>query len=702
MFSADFAPALADALVPQAEVRLIGSDGEFVQNTATDSPLQAEHARFEVVFIDLRVQGYQQILADIHEQNTSGRSIEVVLLDAERDGVAQIGDFLSQRQAVDAVHIISHGSPGTVQLGSGQLNFESLLQNAAAIEQWGYALSSEADILIYGCDLASTEEGQSLVVALSRLTGADVAASDDKTGSASLGGDWTLEVTTGPIEATLAPSTLLQADWQGLLALETPGLWLSARSSATTSPGTGGLTYNDGQITRFTDPNLALGSGTSGGTFSQVFDIDAFAADGNANVSGLHYVGRSVTVGTTNPVMLQAGDVLLSTAANETLGGVAVTTRDIVLFRPTTPGDYSAGSFSVLIRDPGNTGNSIREFALVETAMTVGGTALQAGDFLLSLTSGTYESDISLFRPTTMATSPTGGSLIVLIDGDGSAGIGFGAKISGIDLVQQPTILGNALLGIGTIVVALDANDTVGINNLSVTPYDAFALTVTATGSGTSSASASMLLRGADVGLAAGGEEIDAIAIVSGYTAGNAAPTLALPGGALAYVENAGAVIVDGAATLADADSADFAGGRLVADLATTGTAPDRLAIRHEGNAAGQIGVSGANVSYGGVLIGSFTGGAGSTPLVVSFNASATPAAVQALVRNLSFENTSEAPVPGERTLRVAVSDGDGGTSAIASKTITVTAVEDPGLWISVGNSATSDAESGALSFNDG
>ena len=293
------------------------------------------------------------------------------------------------------------------------------------------------------------------------------------------------------------------------------GLWLSATSTALTSAGSGALSYNDGQIARLTDPNLALGAGTSAGTFSQVFDIDVFAG-ANTNIVGLHYVSRSVTVGSTNPVTLQMGDVLLSLNSSETLGGVAVTQQNIVLFRPTTLGDYSAGTFSVLIRNPGNTGHNILDFALVEQAMTMGTSPLQPGDFLLTLSSASFESDISLFRPTDMATTPTGGALSVLIDGDGSAGIGNNQKIFGLELVQQATVLGGTLLNQGQILVALDASDVVGTNNLSVTRFDVFALKVTATGAVASSATASMLLRGIDVGLGDAGnsEAIDAIAQV--------------------------------------------------------------------------------------------------------------------------------------------------------------------------------------------
>ena len=51
------------------------------------------------------------------------------------------------------------------------------------------------DILLYGCDVAANAHGQKLVEEIHELTGADVAASTDETGSAALGGNWVLEFT---------------------------------------------------------------------------------------------------------------------------------------------------------------------------------------------------------------------------------------------------------------------------------------------------------------------------------------------------------------------------------------------------------------------------------------------------------------------------------------------------------------------------
>ena len=86
---------------------------------------------------------------------------------------------------------------------------------------------------------------------------------------------------------------------------------------------------------------------------------------------------------------------------------------------------------------------------------------------------------------------------------------------------------------------------------------------------------------------------------------------------------------------------------------------------------AGLIGVSGANVTFGGVVIGTFSGGVSTTPLTITLNASARYASVQALLRNVTFQNTSATPVVTARTLRISYHNG---LERIVSKTLNVIA----------------------------
>jgi hypothetical protein len=92
---------------------------------------------------------------------------------------------------------------------------------------------------------------------------------------------------------------------------------------------------------------------------------------------------------------------------------------------------------------------------------------------------------------------------------------------------------------------------------------------------------------------------------------------------------------------------------------------------------AGQIGVSGSNVFYSGIQVGSAAGGVGTSPFVITFNASADTVAVREVMRNIRFWVAGDAPSSATRTVEAVLTDGDGGTSATQTKTIAVVAVND-------------------------
>src|SRR5436190_1842319 len=156
-------------------------------------------------------------------------------------------------------------------------------------------------------------------------------------------------------------------------------------------------------------------------------------------------------------------------------------------------------------------------------------------------------------------------------------------------------------------------------------------------------------------------------------------PTVALPGAAVTFTENSAATILDATATVSDPDYADFNGGSLTVDFVGTSLAEDRLTIVHEGTGAGQIGVSGSSVSFGGAAIGTFAGGTnGATPLVVTLNtAAATPAAAQALLRRVAYQDVSDNLSAVSRSVRVVVNNGHAGNSIPVTKTVSVVPVND-------------------------
>lgn len=168
----------------------------------------------------------------------------------------------------------------------------------------------------------------------------------------------------------------------------------------------------------------------------------------------------------------------------------------------------------------------------------------------------------------------------------------------------------------------------------------------------------------------------------------NDAPVLDLNGGdsgtanTIVYIEQEAPRALAPNATVADSDSANFDGGSLRVtyvqqQFPERGTETDVISIVHAGNGAGQVGVSGATVSFGGVAIGTFTGGLGGTTLVLTLNASATPAAVQAVVRSLTYYNGSDRPPNPGPSLTVSLTDGDGGTGSAAAY-VSMRPVDDP------------------------
>ncbi|MCX7789654.1 MAG: tandem-95 repeat protein, partial [Chloroflexaceae bacterium] len=145
-------------------------------------------------------------------------------------------------------------------------------------------------------------------------------------------------------------------------------------------------------------------------------------------------------------------------------------------------------------------------------------------------------------------------------------------------------------------------------------------------------------------------------------------PVVTTSAGATPYLQGQPPVVIDPGITVTDADTPTFNGGSLSVTL--TGGAPeDRLDVLNQGDDPGQISSSGGVVRYGGVAIGSLSIGSGG-PLVVLFNANATPEAVQALARAITFANTAAVTASGPRTATFIVSDGAGGNSQPATKVI--------------------------------
>lgn len=122
--------------------------------------------------------------------------LNVLLLDRHRDGIAQISNQLHRRQtAIDHLHLVSHGAPDRLVLGDTVLDLTTLPRYAAPIARWSEWLSDDAEIVLYGCNVAA--RSTALPAAIHTLTGVRVAASSTPIGANDRGENWDLDVRLG-------------------------------------------------------------------------------------------------------------------------------------------------------------------------------------------------------------------------------------------------------------------------------------------------------------------------------------------------------------------------------------------------------------------------------------------------------------------------------------------------------------------------
>ena len=197
----------------------------------------------ELIVIDSRVIDWQLLAGGI------SRNADVLILDPARDGLLQIAEAVQGYSGLDAIHIVSHGSEGSLLLGSTRLSNANLTDYSGLLSTIGAALNEKGDILLYGCDVAKGDHGQAFIEQLAALTGADLAASNDLTGAAAQGGDWVLEAQTGTIEAAPAFNIAAQTEYAGTL-------------SFTASGGGNGITSSSSNVT-FAEYYPELGSDLS-------------------------------------------------------------------------------------------------------------------------------------------------------------------------------------------------------------------------------------------------------------------------------------------------------------------------------------------------------------------------------------------------------------------------------------------------------
>lgn len=140
----------------------------------------------ELLFIDASVQDHNLLLKNVNP------NVQAHVLNPEQDGIRQITEILARYQHQHAplqLHIVTHGSPGSLTLGATELGLGTLENYRHTLQTWGASLSQ---IFLYACNVASGDAGEELLVKLHQMTDATIHASTTKVGNTALGGSWVL------------------------------------------------------------------------------------------------------------------------------------------------------------------------------------------------------------------------------------------------------------------------------------------------------------------------------------------------------------------------------------------------------------------------------------------------------------------------------------------------------------------------------
>ena len=125
-------------LTPQAqEAQVFESAGHDLLERAVAADTaesQGAEDRLEIVIIDPATPGYETVLEELRA--TAGDNLQVFVLDADRDGLEQLDEIISSFEQIDALHLISHGNDGEIELGNATVDLATLLANADTLSNW--------------------------------------------------------------------------------------------------------------------------------------------------------------------------------------------------------------------------------------------------------------------------------------------------------------------------------------------------------------------------------------------------------------------------------------------------------------------------------------------------------------------------------------------------------------------------------------
>ena len=651
--------------------------------------------KVNLVFIDSEIEAFPHILSGIKPD------AEAFIINRNEDGVKKITQVLSRYNDIESIHIVSHGAPGTLYLGSSELSLDTFNDYAGELQSWFDSVSDDVTpaLVLYGCNVAVGDAGSEFLEKLLKITKATIYASSTPVGNSAKGGNWDLDVCRGKVHNSLyeAFQSEVLETYSGIFATGNDGQYTYYDSKE-----------GDKGTVAFTDISTNGGTDIRNGkqeeqewqeTISLPFKFRFYGKDFNSitvsDNGGIIFGPESDVISLNNSSLpnnrwqysifpfwddlkggnvyyLQEGDrfiVQWNKIANAEIDGSDATFQ-VVLHRGSNNIDFvyqdvdfgntafnNGADATIGINKDRNSGiqysfkenklsgiTSIRfltEPKLVNSNITVSERVEEQEKITLTEDN---------FKATDVSSSDSEIKFIITNSQNGYF------EING----QTVTEFTQADIKAGNVKFVHNGGENAPSFDVKVT--DGFNETVSKSVSTTS-----------DINFT----NVNDNPVLTGLTNSVTFNENALnQAAAKIYSENAGIDVTD-------ADSPDFNGGNLTVTYQSSGKQEDQLSIANKG---GSISLEGSNVKFNGTVIGNVdatNNGSDGKNLIVNFNnPNATPAAVKALIKNLTYQNTSDTPQQS-RTISVTVNDGgddkgNPGVNSIAVTTeIKVTAEND-------------------------
>lgn len=619
--------------------------------------------------------------------------VDVIELQASLDGLQQLTMALEQYRELEAVHIVSHAESGRLWLGNAWVNAELLKERLEFFASLNDAIKDGGDLLLYGCELAASEQGDEFIDILSVNTHADIAASDDLTGGGEQDGDWDLEIKRGTIEAELAFDEIALKDFDSVLAIN-DGTGATINTSGFPQ---GGAYTNTRAYSPEVGYSLTLASFNNTPTAVAAMycgpvgycTVDPISSVTDAMQLHIYFAGGQqfdidslqayTPLGNNTYIFTPSSGSPVNTSAIDTSVGFATVTLNftgITRLTITRSGGLDMDGFSVdnlIIKNAGPVNNSPAiSIANTTLAYTEGNAATQIDSAAtVSDADGDADWNGGTLVAQVTANAEAGDRLSVSdTDGDGTA-----ITISGLNIFSNATDIGDLSASGGvvtggtalTITFDADATNANVQEVLQSIRYDS-----TTNDPGTSNRTVTVTATDTNSGANADTRTISVTAVNDepSLTTSGSDPTFTEGGSAASLFSSTSISTVESgqtisALTLTVANVTDGSNERLNADGTSVVLTHGTSGTTATNSLSYSVSVSGTTATV------SFTGGTMST------------AAAQTMVNGLSYQNNSNNPNTSNRVVTLTSMQDSGGTANSGDDTV---ALSDVSTVTVVGN----------------